>query len=474
MDGPAPDDDRAADRGDRADRRRPPADAHRGSEAAPELLLPSQPPHQELHRTSSEVKPWWQDGVIYQIYPRSFSDSNADGIGDLEGIRQRLDYLEWLGVTGLWLNPINPSPNRDWGYDVSDYCDVHPDLGDMATLERLVAEAGGRGIRVLLDIVPNHSSDQHPWFADARSSREARHRDWYVWADGKNGGPPNNWKSVFGGPDLDLPRGDGPVVPAQLPPRAAGPELVDAGGLGVLRRDPALLVRPRHRGLPHRRRPRDRERQGAARRPARPRRRVAPQARLQHEPARDARGLPPVAPDLRGVRPVAAAHGRDPRPRPGRHGLVLRKRRRAPARLQLRVRLRPVRGRAATARRRADRGGHPRGWLACLDAVEPRRDPLPDSLGERRPGQDPLRAPRRAPAARDSRPVLRRRDRAGAAGGGPPSASSTSPATATAPARRCAGRPSPGTASPARVWSPGSRSGAGRTSSPSATTRLRS
>ena len=150
------------------------------------------------------MTPWWQDGVIYQIYPRSFADSNADGVGDLEGIRQHLDYLEWLGVTGLWLNPINPSPNKDWGYDVSDYKDVHPDLGDMATLERLVAEAGERGIRILLDIVPNHSSDRHPWFVDTRYSSEAAHRDWYVWADGRNGGPPNNWPGTFGGPAWTL------------------------------------------------------------------------------------------------------------------------------------------------------------------------------------------------------------------------------------------------------------------------------
>ncbi len=150
------------------------------------------------------MSPWWQDGVIYQIYPRSFADSNDDGVGDLAGILDRLDYLEWLGVDGLWLNPINPSPNKDWGYDVSDYCDVHPELGDMATLERLVTEAGRRGIRILLDIVPNHSSDQHPWFQDSRSSRSAAHRDWYVWADGKDGGPPNNWQSVFGGPTWTL------------------------------------------------------------------------------------------------------------------------------------------------------------------------------------------------------------------------------------------------------------------------------
>lgn len=143
---------------------------------------------------------WWRDCAIYQIYPRSYADTNADGVGDLAGIIDRLDYLERLGVDGIWLNPVTPSPNKDWGYDVSDYCDVHPELGDLDTLDRLVAESGRRGIRILLDIVPNHSSDQHTWFRDSRSSREAEHRDWYVWADGKGDEPPNNWQSVFGGP----------------------------------------------------------------------------------------------------------------------------------------------------------------------------------------------------------------------------------------------------------------------------------
>ena len=153
--------------------------------------------------------PWWREGAIYQIYPRSFADSNGDGIGDLRGILDRLEYLEWLGVDGIWLNPIMPSPNADWGYDVADYCDVHPELGDLDTLDELVVEAGARGIRVLLDIVPNHSSDEHRWFVDARSSRDAHHRDWYVWADGRNGRPPNNWRSIFGGPawTFDEPTG---------------------------------------------------------------------------------------------------------------------------------------------------------------------------------------------------------------------------------------------------------------------------
>ena len=144
---------------------------------------------------------WWRDGVLYQIYPRSFADSDGDGIGDLRGILARLDHLEWLGVSGIWLNPTMPSPNDDWGYDVSDYRGVHPELGTLEDLDALVAAAGERGIRVLLDLVPNHSSDRHAWFVDALSGRDARHRDYYVWADpGPDGGPPNNWESTFGGP----------------------------------------------------------------------------------------------------------------------------------------------------------------------------------------------------------------------------------------------------------------------------------
>jgi alpha-glucosidase len=143
---------------------------------------------------------WWRDGVLYQIYPRSFADSNGDGVGDLAGIVSKLDYLEWLGVAGIWLNPPMPSPNLDWGYDVSDYCGVHPDLGTLDDLDRLVAEADRRGLRVVLDLVPNHTSDRHPWFVDSRSSRASAHRDWYVWRDPHaDGSPPNNWRSTFGG-----------------------------------------------------------------------------------------------------------------------------------------------------------------------------------------------------------------------------------------------------------------------------------
>ena len=148
---------------------------------------------------------WWRDGVLYQIYVRSFADSDGDGTGDLQGVIDHLDHLEWLGVDGIWLSPTTPSPDRDWGYDVSDYRDVHGELGDLATLDRLVSEAASRDIRVILDLVPNHTSDLHPWFVDARTSRDAEHRGWYVWRDPRpDGSPPNNWLSVFGGSAWEL------------------------------------------------------------------------------------------------------------------------------------------------------------------------------------------------------------------------------------------------------------------------------
>jgi alpha-glucosidase len=142
--------------------------------------------------------PWWREGVFYQVYPRSFADANGDGIGDLPGITGKLDYLQWLGIAAVWLNPINPSPNVDWGYDVADYTDVHRDLGSLSDLDRLIAEASLRGIRVLLDLVPNHTSNLHPWFRERP--------DFYVWADEI----PNNWRAAFGGGSawtLDSARG---------------------------------------------------------------------------------------------------------------------------------------------------------------------------------------------------------------------------------------------------------------------------
>jgi alpha-glucosidase len=161
-------------------------------------------------RPQDPEPPWWKSGVIYQIYPRSFADSDSDGVGDLRGIIERLDHLEWLGVDAIWLSPVTVSPNADWGYDVADFRAVEPELGTMAELEELIGDAHGRGIRVLLDFVPNHTSAQHPWFVEARTSARAPHRDWYVWADpGPDGAPPNNWVSSFGGPAWTLDEASG-------------------------------------------------------------------------------------------------------------------------------------------------------------------------------------------------------------------------------------------------------------------------
>ena len=145
-------------------------------------------------------QPWWNHAVIYEIYPRSFQDSNGDGVGDLNGVTQRLDYLKGLGVDAIWLTPFYPSPNYDFGYDVADYTNVAPEYGTLADWDHLVAEARKRGIRVLVDFVLNHSSAEHPWFQQSRASRTNPKRDWYVWHDpAPDGGPPTNWQSIFGG-----------------------------------------------------------------------------------------------------------------------------------------------------------------------------------------------------------------------------------------------------------------------------------
>jgi alpha-glucosidase len=146
-------------------------------------------------------QPWWKAAVVYQIYPRSFADSDGDGIGDLEGIRRHLDHLQWLGVDALWVSPFFPSPMADFGYDVSDYCDVDPVFGTLEDFGRLVQEAHARGLRVVIDWVPNHTSDRHPWFLESRASRDNPKRDWYVWVDGTPDRPPNNWKAAFSATD---------------------------------------------------------------------------------------------------------------------------------------------------------------------------------------------------------------------------------------------------------------------------------
>src|SRR5680860_631954 len=148
---------------------------------------------------------WWREATLYQIYPRSYADSTGDGVGDLRGIIGRLDHLAWLGVDGIWVDPITVSPNADWGDDVADYCAVDPSRGTLADVHELIAEAARRGLAVILDIVPNHTSIDHPWFAASRASRDDPKRDWYVWADpAPDGGLPNNWVSSFGGPAWTL------------------------------------------------------------------------------------------------------------------------------------------------------------------------------------------------------------------------------------------------------------------------------
>jgi alpha-glucosidase len=143
---------------------------------------------------------WWQDGIIYQIYPRSFSDSNGDGLGDLPGITDRLDYLAWLGIDAIWLSPFYPSPDADFGYDISDYTAVDPRFGTLADFDSLLEQAHRRGIRLVLDMVLNHTSDLHPWFAESRASRDNPKRDWYIWRDpAPDGREPNNWQASFGG-----------------------------------------------------------------------------------------------------------------------------------------------------------------------------------------------------------------------------------------------------------------------------------
>jgi len=156
-------------------------------------------------QVDAEGHQWWQHAVFYEIYPRSFADSNNDGVGDLNGITSKLDYLKELGVDAIWISPCFPSPQVDFGYDVSDYENIDPMYGTLADFDTLSTEARKRGIHIILDFVVNHSSDQHKWFIDSKSSRTSEHRDWYIWRDGKGPGqPPNNWISIFGGSSWKL------------------------------------------------------------------------------------------------------------------------------------------------------------------------------------------------------------------------------------------------------------------------------
>ena len=145
-------------------------------------------------------KAWWKEAVVYQIYPRSFCDSNGDGIGDLNGITSKLDYLKELGIDVIWLSPVYKSPNDDNGYDISDYEDIMTEFGNMDDFDKMLAAAHERGIKIVMDLVVNHTSDEHPWFVESRSSKDNEKRDYYIWKEGKDGKEPTNWGSAFSGP----------------------------------------------------------------------------------------------------------------------------------------------------------------------------------------------------------------------------------------------------------------------------------
>ena len=154
---------------------------------------------------SINIRPkWWKEEVIYQIYPRSFNDSNGDGIGDIQGIIEKLDYLKKLGIDILWISPLYKSPNDDNGYDISDYYDIHPEFGTMDDFDQLLEAVHDRGMRLIMDLVVNHTSDEHKWFEESMSSKDNPKRDYYIWKKGKDGGPPNNWISFFGGSAWEL------------------------------------------------------------------------------------------------------------------------------------------------------------------------------------------------------------------------------------------------------------------------------
>jgi alpha-glucosidase len=164
------------------------------------VLVATAPAQTAANAVDAEGHQWWQHAVFYELYPRSFADSNNDGVGDLKGITSKLDYLRDLGVDAIWISPCFPSPQVDFGYDVSDYENIDPMYGTLTDFDVLASEAKKHGIRIILDFVVNHSSDQHKWFLDSKSSRTAQYRDWYIWRDGKGPGqPPNNWLSIFGG-----------------------------------------------------------------------------------------------------------------------------------------------------------------------------------------------------------------------------------------------------------------------------------
>ncbi len=365
---------------------------------------------------------WWRDGVLYQIYPRSYMDTNGDGVGDLRGITERLDHLAWLGVAGIWLDPVMPSPNDDWGYDVADYVNIDAALGTLADADELIAEATKRGIRVVMDLVPNHTSDRHAWFQDAKSSRTAEHRDWYVWADPKpDGSPPNNWNMAF---DPRVPAWTfdehtgqyylNQFLPSQPDLNWWNPEVRDTfddilrfwfdRGVAGFRIDVAHSIVKDAR---------------AARQPARDEGRslvgAAPRAThdVQCVPPRGARRAAALAQARRQLRPAPCAHRRDIRARTRSLRFVLRPRRRAQPGVQLHADPRAV-PRAGDAKGYRDGGAAaPHDRLAGVDGWQPRQSPFPHALGRERPGARAGGDGDAHGAPRHTVPLLRGRDRHG-------------------------------------------------------------
>ena len=384
---------------------------------------------------------WWRDGVLYQVYPRSFADSDGDGVGDLRGIIERLDHLAWLGVDGLWLNPTFPSPNADWGFDVSDYRDVHPDLGTLDDLDELVAQAGARDMHVLLDLVPNHTSDEHDWFVEARSSREDPRRDFYVWRDpAPDGGPPNNWVSIFGGSAWERDDATGQfylhLFHSKQPDLDWWSDRVRdefddilrfwfARGIAGFRIDVAHGI-VKHREL-----------------------RDNPAAEPHDAPVYRWMGQRPEfsmqQPEVHDVHRRWRALADEQQPERVLLGetwvldlealarLLRRRPRRAAPGLQLRLPRGRLRHRRAGADRRPHRGAAARARVAGVDAGQPRPAALPDALGAGRRAPRAARPDAAAHAARHAGPLLRRRDRDGRRRRARRTASSTPSASCATP-----------------------------------------
>ena len=255
----------------------------------------------------------WRRWVVYQVYPRSFADSDGDGVGDLRGVLSKVDYLRRLGVDVVWLSPVYRSPMDDNGYDISDYRDVDPLFGTLADLDELLAVLHERGMKLVMDLVVNHTSDEHPWFLASRSGRDDPKRDWYWWRDprpghtgGTPGAEPTNWESPFSGSAWQWRLRQRAVLPALVLPQATGPQLGEPGRPRRGLRDDALVARPRGRRLPHGRHQHDQQGPRAARRAA-----TARFALRAGEPVLRLRAAQPRVPRRdapRGVRRPRPAH----------------------------------------------------------------------------------------------------------------------------------------------------------------------